>query len=457
MVRHIPAWMTVLLLARLAGLIGLALLVSWAAQRTPRARERLRRRATLSAVFFAALSVYLANGNRHLQVDTQPAVFGAMSFLRQGWFDLTPFERSVEPLRPSVLLTGADGLTYTRYPPGSTLACIPFAMPIARVSRLTDLDVDAASKLTGAFTSALSVAFLFAALLRLGIAGGPLWLSTAAYAFGTTLLSTASQDAWQHGPAMLGLMVALHGIVRSHQDRKPGAAWQVGAGFGWAFLCRSTMLVPAVLIGLHLLARDRRRLAAACAGAIPFAAFWTLWAGRIYGSPFRTGYGSRGEGVIQSGFSGHLWRTFFDPSRGIFVFSPFLLVAVAGLVLMAPAIRRRGKDQEPLASVGVFAFSALPVAAYIAAINMYWGGWSYGYRPASECAALLMPAFALAAARVWPRRWARPLLGALVAVSIFIHALEWAFPNDVWNAREELRSRSQILVHIEVARGRLGI
>ena len=457
MVRQIPIPLILVFLVEVAVAIGvyLAILRLWMG-REAAARRLIAGQALFLAVFFGALTIYLANGKRHLQVDTQPAIFGAMSFVRHGWFDLTPFERNVEPLRDSVLLTGADGLTYTIYPPGSTLACVPFALPIAHLGRLTNLDLDFASKRMGAVTAALSVAFLFAALRRLSLTPAAVWISTIAYAFGTTLFSTASQDAWQHGPAMLGLTIALYGIARTY-PHEVRSAWIVGAGLGWACLARPTPLATGALVALYLLARDRRRFLYLLLGALPFGIFWCGYAWRVYGSPLVTGYGVTGKHTFVPGFWRNLWLTFFHESRGIFVYSPFLFAGLAGFAYLIAAIRREAPNDEPLSTVLIYSLSAFPIAAYAAAIGQFWSGWSYGYRTCSECAALLMPPFAIVVDRIWPNRYGKIILILLVAAAIGIHALEWAFPNDIWNAREDLRTTPQILLHLAYARNRLGL
>lgn len=456
MVRAIPSHLVVGFLLGVAAALGGTGFVVWLAG--GRDRLRLRTYAVHAAVFFVTLAVYVGNGTRHLQVDPQPAAFTALSLVRSGWFDLTEYEWNVEPMRKMVLIRGADGLTYSQYPPGSALACVPFVASFAWSGPPTSVNLDWASKRAGAVTSALSVALVLAALRRL-VPGPPAWIATVAYAFGTTVFSTASQDSWTHGPAMAGLALALYGLVLSH-PAAPRAAALVGLGLGWAVVSRVTLLPSAFLVALYFLFRDRGRFWFLSLGALPLAAFWTAYATRVYGSPFRTGYGVRDPDIelLVPGFAANLWATLFDGSRGIFVYSPFLLVGLIGFPALLRALRRR---HEPLAAICVLALGAVPIVVMVARMNLWSGGWSYGNRTTSECAVLLLPAFALAVAALWPSRPGRVLVAASVAASVGIHTLEYAFPNDLWNAMPGLQkgpqATPQIVVHLKHARYRLGL
>ncbi|MFO0982229.1 MAG: hypothetical protein U1E76_10920 [Planctomycetota bacterium] len=450
MVRSIPASFTLTLLVGVAAALALVLLGIWVAGgRGERARSSLRSMAAASGWFLLSLTIYLGNGTRHLQVDTQPAAFAALSLMRHGWFDLTPFAAQVAPLWQSfALLHGADGLTYSTYPPGSTLACVPFLLPMARAPRVSQDWLDFASKSSAACCAALSVAFVFAALRRLGLQRGA-GLATVAYGFGTTLFSTASQDAWQHGTAMLGLALALWGIALG----SAAGALLSGLAFAWAFLSRPTTLAPALLVLVYLAWQDRRRLLALLAGALPLSALWLHYAWRVYGSPFMTGYGYRGTEVWRyapwTSWPRHLLGTLFSANRGIFCYSPFLLAAAAGFVWLWPELRRR---REPIATATVFALGAWPIALYVAALGIWVGGWDYGYRVASEFAVPMVVPLAVVAQRASAGllAWA---LRALVGIAIAIHFLEYAFPNDLWNARADLKGQWQVLVHLEYALG----
>jgi hypothetical protein len=455
MVVSIPASLVFGFLFKCALVLGAAYLVAlWIAKsRGGAAREALRRHGVYLVIFFAAFAIYLGNGRRHLQVDTVPAIYGAISLVETGRFGLTPFDATLEFLwKWVILIKGVDGVTHSQYPPGSMLACVPFAIPLAGSREFTVVDIDFASKRSGALAAALAVVLVFAALRRLGLGVGA-WIGTIAYGFGTTLFSTGSQDAWQHAPAALGLGLALYGITRTHPD-EPRAAALIGAGLGWAFLSRYTTVACAMVVALYYLVHDRRRFGWLAAGALPFAAFWMYYSWRIYGSPLRTGYDveTRAASIELVGdFPFHLYQTFFNPSRGIFVYSPFLLVGLVGLWVLLREYRRGLPRGEGLAAVGVFSLTAFLVAAIVALYGQWSGGWSYGYRSASECALLLTPPFAVVADRCW-RRWSgRFLLVAVLGLSVGIHALEWAFPNDIWNERTELQSWPQILVHGQYA------
>jgi hypothetical protein len=118
-------------------------------------------------------------------------------------------------------------------------------------------------------------------------------------------------------------------------------------------------------------------------------------------------------GPILSAFAGSA----VSPSRGLFVFSPFLLFSIAGVWL---AVHR--KWITPLA---YYLAAALALQWLLPADYMYWtGGHSYGPRLFSDVLPLFM--FFLIPAFLWlrldePRRLLSVAFYVSVLVSVFIH------------------------------------
>jgi len=152
------------------------------------------------------------------------------------------------------------------------------------------------------------------------------------------------------------------------------------AGFllGFAFFTEYTVALIVFVIGaygLWLLRKCRREIVAyVAAGAVPVAALFAYnWA--IFRNPLDTGYShdfcwSPAQGAGFAGFTyphlGPLLDLTILPYRGLFFQSPFLLLAVPGLVLMW----RRGLRAE-------MAACAISGAIFILAISAFWG-WNGG-------------------------------------------------------------------------------
>ena len=88
MVVSIPASVVFGFLFKCALVLGVAYLIAlWIAKtRGGAAREALGRHGLYVVVFFAAFTIYLGNGRRHLQVDTVPPIYGAISLVETGSF-----------------------------------------------------------------------------------------------------------------------------------------------------------------------------------------------------------------------------------------------------------------------------------------------------------------------------------------------------------------------------------
>lgn len=428
----IPGAVTAALVAGVWLLAGLLLL----SVRVSRPQGTRRAAAVLIVATVTAATVYLANSQRLIHLDSQPQVWAAVSLLGEGNFDLDEFRPAIDPILVQTI-TSPSGRVYSMYPPGSTLALLPFLLPARLAGAPLSLALlDAAAKAAAALWTAASVGLLLVALKRYAPRGA--WLATFAYAFGTTAFSAAAQDLWQHGPSQCGLAAALLllAVPRSSPRRELG----LGGALGWAVLCRTSNLLPALVLFTAGGRRGWRSAGRIAAGAVPFAIFTVVYNNATTGAPllFAHTVHHGGAGFGQNLTTGVL-ALLFEPSRGLFVYSPFLLLAVAGVLGEVRRLRRAPRPEHPgdpppapLAVVG--AAAALPLLLLVAQWEEWHGGWSYGYRIISEVGLLLSPAFAAAVAHWRGRRILMAAAGALVALSVAIHSVHvFAAEND-WNA-----------------------
>ncbi len=221
----------------------------------------------------------------------------------------------------------------------------------------------------------------WAMTLALGYACG-----TIAMPFAMLLFSHALTAAFMFSAFILLFVATRPGATEPRADRLSGLA---GILAGLAVSGEYPAAIIAALLGIYaavasLQARGTLWTATAYAvgGIIGFcpALFYNL---AVYGSPFAFGYAhltdpyyaagmSRGVLGVSTPSLEALWGTTFSPFRGLFVLSPWLLLAGPGLLEM----RRRGMRLEAFLCAGV----ALAYFVFQISYAFWNGGASVGPR-----------------------------------------------------------------------------
>ena len=286
-------------------------------------------------------------------------------------------------------------MTGNVYPIGTPLLVLPLVWAADKAAGLLGLDLEAAA----IRASPLFLELILASIITAGAATllyyyfrerlplGPALLLAGLFAFGTSAYSSASRGLWQHGPSMLLLAAAL--LLHERLDRWMGpGAILLGLCAGYSYAVRPANLVVALGFAVLVALTARRRLAAyVCGmalGATPLFAFHLAAFGTWSSYYYRITQGSLASFHLPLG---PLCATLFSPSRGLFVFSPFLLFVI---VRFLPSYRRRYR-LEPIEMLLI----ALALAWWIGTARwfMWWGGGSYGPRLLCEtlpCLTVLM-------------------------------------------------------------------
>jgi len=207
-----------------------------------------------------------------------------------------------------------------------------------------------------------------------------------------------------HQPTSVLLFFCFYAIWRAGSgDANERAYLAAGAFGGAAIACEYTSvltLVPLVVYAaLNVVAkfRDpkerlgalRRSLALGTLGAAPFVIALMLYHQACFGNPFESGYRYLNDPGYQGWHLGGFLgiglpdaRAFilsaFSPLRGLFVLSPFLLLAIPGLVLIWKQYRRGDKSLGPL-----FWLSLLQLIAhayFTSSFSYQSWGWATGPR-----------------------------------------------------------------------------
>jgi len=184
------------------------------------------------------------------------------------------------------------------------------------------------------------------------------------FAFGTSEWSVASRNLFPQGLTVLLLSAALYFLLRS-RDVPAMAGW-AGLSLALSFAVRPSNAIACVAVTIYVAVHQRQRLMQFLLPAAPVAAafFGYQWWVKQSLLPLYLKTALNPYPPL-AGAAMHL----FSPSRGLLIFTPIVLVSVAGAVL---AWRRRWN----------FPLTAYLIAIVIAhGVLISWGWPGHGYGP----------------------------------------------------------------------------
>jgi hypothetical protein len=351
-----------------------------------------------AAVFAALLAIYALSPVENVG-DARYTILLAQHLLRHGDVALERyFQPPLDPQRtPGVIAWRSDpprraGTPYQLewngeratllYPHGTALLSLPAIALLGATGEsaiAADGGYDRAGeermqRILAAPLAAAIGALWFAIARRRGLGRAASLALALGVGLATPIWSTASRALWNHGWSVLVVSLAAAELVAAADARRTPRSALLASLFGVAFFVRPTALGPGLLVGLYLLAVDRR-------GALRYAAVGALWAGAFAAyQRFALGrlpYYYAGPGLDGAGWLEALAGQLFSPGRGLLVFAP--VVAFGPFLLLRYGAPRGWGGVVALAAGGVVA--QLGVSTWL---PEWWGGHSYGPRLACE-------------------------------------------------------------------------
>lgn len=291
----------------------------------------------------------------------------------------------------------ARGHTWSEKAPGSAYAALPIPILASRVvgpaavrtdPRLAAVLLHLATALSVGLVSAVAAVAFRRLLGVLNPAQTPAraWALTAAVFLGTPLF-VYSTTLFGHALAAGWLIIGLYLGMRAAMDERRATRCAIASAFvlGLAVLTEYPAVLPALAVAAAVLlgARRKRDVLAGAVGAIPpivllmvhqyvsFGSPFAIGYGHLQGTPFGTGM-SRGMFGIAAPSAGAAAQLLFGTYRGLFVYGPVLIVAVAGFVFWPRRLGRRVALPLLAGSAALW----LVIASYT-----YWqGGPAFGPR-----------------------------------------------------------------------------
>lgn len=359
--------------------------------------------------------------------DANSHVYLAHSLIRDG--DAEIGECAAQPPPYACLVWSFGEHRYAPYLPGNALLYAPLALLAEAFDIRPPAFVALAvlPKLWASLLVSLSVTLTYL-LVHTVVDRRPALLLTYAYAFGTFAFAIASQVLWEHAATLAAVAAATLLAFAP-----VGVAHRAGLAVGVAVLVRPQNILFALGCLAFLWFRRRGSVVGYIAWGLPAAAVLVVYNTIALGSPFAT---TRVWLPGTDTFAGML-GLLVSPSRGLFVYAPFLLAGLVALIASwRPTFRGRAVE-SPAGDRVVF----LRIMTLVFAGNLvlhgshleWWGGWAYGNRYISD----LAPVYLLALAHVWrpwvAGAWARATLAIAVGWAVLLQALGAAFQYYYWN------------------------
>jgi hypothetical protein len=365
---------------------------------------------------FCCLLVYHSNGRSITAGDTYPTRYLPFAILRHHTLVLDPIARIAAQGRGKNahwMRTAPSGRIISLYPVVQPVLIAPLYLPAIGYLDQRDWQewrvhyvARVMEKVTASLVAALS-ASLFYLLLRRRATMPTAVLLTVAYAFGTTTWMISSQALWQHGMGQLLVVGALLFLTAPCTASRAIAA---GLLCGLMAANRPPDSILAAALGVYALFWAGKRSAlfiAAAALPLGLVLFYNLSvAGHVGG-----GYGLAGDARFfqhnpLTGLAGLL----FSPTRGLFVFSPFLLFLVLSW-----------RYPPPDRTLGVAITVGVVVQILLYAMTDWRGGISWGPRFLTDLVPLLVWMLVPAAAAL--RGFGLALFVATIGIAIAVETI----------------------------------
>ena len=282
--------------------------------------------------------------------------------------------------------------------------------------------------------SALAAVFLFKLFLGLGVSRSHSLLATATYAFGTPVFfySTSNFNA---GYGASFVIFPLYLLLKLHASARTSTFLWLGLTAGLAVLMEYQALFLAGGITVYLVFKWKLKTSWSffLGAAIPCAILF-VYNTMAFGGPFHSAYeyvvgdNAKFHNVGALGFTiprpERLFGLTFATHRGLFIYSPILLLSFVGFAL---ALRQRKQPAYPI--VWLSMLSAIGVWLWIASFEAWDGSGAFGPRLLVSILPFMAIGVALSLAKV-PRLISVPLIVLSIATNWL--GAQYGFAENIW-------------------------
>ena len=329
-------------------------------------------------LFIITFNASVSNSNS----DPRLSLLVSLAIIEQGSVRLDAYEVETTPplTDPDNIgrLIRQNGHLYYSFPLGTSVAAVPAVWLAGQMGRDLTL-VTEQNKLQNGLAS-LSIIVIFFLIFYLSHIYlnrlRSLYLTTI-LTFGSMIISVLGTALWSHHLALAGMLFCLIIVAKVEQGVWNARPWVTGVLIGgvlfFTYFARpSTGVFVLCYLALIFTLNRKLFLYAALVSGFGFGLF-LLWSYGEFGTLFPFYYRPGRLSVNQAGFFTAIYGQLFSPSRGLFVFVPYLLLFVPFAIWQ----RRKIAHPQLLTFIAVWASLQL-IVTYIAA--PWWSGRSFGPR-----------------------------------------------------------------------------
>lgn len=381
-----------------------------------------RRHFALAALSLLAFTIAYYSPINYNNSDPYLTLLTSQAILERGTIKLDHYaEQGMELEKHSVK---KNGHRYYYFPLGTPL----YALPFVGLAKMGGLDMtrprdDAfLQNLLSALSVAAALLFIYR-LCRCFLNSGLSLLFSSFFVFGSSLMSTMGTALWNVNCTTLIILATLLFIVGYDRGQRQSLnPYLLGFLLFSAYLCRPTAAVFIVVIFAYTLFKDRVVFLKMALTSLGFLCLFVLFSWFEF-QQLLPDYYLPSRLSQTSTFWLALYGNFFSPSRGVLIFSPYLLLTPVGILLGLKKLARQSLFWAAL-------FWTLLHAIAISRFPGWWGGESYGSRLFTDA----FPALILLTLLIWnillrrlASHWRRLAFGMLLicgGLSIFIHSYQ---------------------------------
>ena len=408
--------------------------------RLPRPNVRCRKKWGL-ILFLLCLVVYNINLREYSGNDTVPNRYIPISILKEFNLDLDEFDFlwDTEEKELPYFIQRGRGHVVSSSPVFPGIINTPFyILPLMKgLDPINRPVVDLLAKFSASFWVSVSVVLLFYIFTLYVPLRYAVFLALI-YAFGTLTWAISSQAAWQHGPSALFLCLSLL-LTLQVKGGKIGLLPWVGVALACAVMSRPNDLLIALIWLPYLMWNYKKKsfwiLGAFLITVLPYLIYNMIYFDSILGGYQKlmsetgataTLYNLGGKSVMSGNMLKGLLGIFVSPSRGIFLFTPFLIFSVWGMV-------RAWKKEVLFYRILIVALAI--VFLWYSRFHAWWAGWSFGLRYSADLLPLICFFFVFVIHDIFAKKYLKYIFIFCVIFSIAVQAVgAFSFEIGRWNS-----------------------